>query len=129
MSRRNDHNNEQFDHRKQFSKWLARYGALVWGIYAFAVLALIAYRPEAAMACVWLTLIMTCNKALDTVSYTRNSISEKLILAAINNAKLELGLKGIATSVAGKRSDKDDDDETEKDDAPDDEDDEGGSNG
>ena len=85
---------QRMDPRKQFSKWLARFGSWIWAIYAYAVLALIAYRPEAAMACVWLTLIMTCNKALDTVSYTRNSTTEKIILGALERTTLELGLKG-----------------------------------
>lgn len=83
---------KKVDPRHQFSKRLARYGAIVWGIYSFAVLALVAYRPEAAMAAVWLTLIMTCNKALDTVSYTRNSITEKIILGALARTKMQFGL-------------------------------------
>ena len=89
------------DPRKQFSKWLARFGAVIWAVYAFAIIALIAYRPEAAMACVWLTLIMTCNKALDTVSYTKNSTTEKILLSALERTQLELGLKGVAKTVAG----------------------------
>ena len=88
------------DPKKQFSKWLARFGAIIWGIYAFAVLGLIAYRPEAAMACVWLTLIMTCNKALDTVSYTKNSTTEKIILGALDRLNMELKLRGTASSVS-----------------------------
>lgn len=88
----------RYDPRKQFSKWLARYGAIIWSIYVFAVLALIAYRPEAAMACVWLTVIMTCNKALDTVSYTNNSTTEKIILGALERAQIELSLKGSGGS-------------------------------
>jgi len=91
---------KQMDPRKQFSKWLARFGSIIWGIYAFAILGLIAYRPEVAMACVWLTLIMTCNKALDTVSYTRNSVTEKILLAGIERTKFEFGLKGIAKNTA-----------------------------
>jgi len=83
---------ERMDPRKQFSKWLARYGAVIWGIYAFAVLALIAYRPETAMSCVWLTLIMTANKMLDTLSYTRNSTTEKVLLAILDKTKMELNL-------------------------------------
>lgn len=78
--------------KEQFSKWLARYGAIIWGVYSFVVLALIAYRPEAAMACVWLTLIMTCNKAIDTVAYTRNSTIEKILLSAIDKTRIEIGL-------------------------------------
>ena len=111
----------RIDPRKQFSKWLARFGSIIWGVYAFAVLGLIAYRPEAAMACVWLTLIMTCNKALDTVSYTKNSTTEKIILGALERTTLELGLKGIAKSTQA-HSDSDD---SEEEDAPDD----GGDNG
>lgn len=98
------------DQRLQFSKRLARFGAVVWGVYAFAILGLVAYRPEAAIACVWLTLIMTANKALDTVSYTRNSTTEKLILGALERTQIELGLKGIGKSTAGTCS-KDDDGE------------------
>ena len=106
--------NQMVDPRKQFSKWLARLGAIAWTVYVYAVLALIAYRPEAAMACVWLTLIMTCNKALDTISYTRNSIAEKLILAGIERTKFEIGLKGIGKSVAGTPSKDDADEDTEQ---------------
>lgn len=80
------------DPRKQFSKWLARYGAIIWAIYAFAVLALIAYRPETAMSCVWLMLIMTANKMLDTLSYTKNSVTEKILLALLDKTRLELNL-------------------------------------
>lgn len=89
---------KKIDPRHQFSKRLARYGAIVWGVYAFAVLGLIAYRPEAAMAAVWLTLIMTCNKALDTVSYTRNSITEKIILGALARTKMQFGLGDVNVS-------------------------------
>lgn len=101
------------DPRKQFSKWLARFGAIIWGIYAFAVLGLIAYRPEAAMACVWLTLIMTCNKALDTVSYTKNSTTEKIILGALDRLNMELKLKGTASSVSSSTSNNEKKEETE----------------
>jgi len=102
---------QRMDPRKQFSKWLARFGSWIWAIYAYAVLTLIAYRPEAAMACVWLTLIMTCNKALDTVSYTRNSTTEKIILGALERTTLELGLKGIAKTTSGSSDKEDSDDE------------------
>jgi len=103
---------KRIDPKQQFSKWLARYGAIIWGIYAFAVLALIAYRPEVAMACVWLTVIMTCNKALDTVSYTKNSVTEKILLSAIDKTKIELELKGTASSTGS--SDDSDDEESEE---------------
>ena len=47
------------------------------------------------MACVWLTLIMTANKALGTVSYTRNSATEKLILGFLDKTQMELSLKSV----------------------------------
>ena len=86
------------DPKQQFSKWLARYGAIFWGIYLLVVAALIYFRPEAAMACVYLTLVVTANKALDTVAYTHNSTTEKIILGALERTKVELSLKGTATN-------------------------------
>lgn len=105
----------RIDPKKQFSKWLARFGAIIWGIYVFAVIALIAYRPEAAMACVWLTLIVTGNKALDTLGYTQNSTTEKIILGALERTKLELGLKGTVKNTAGTPDANSGEDEEEKD--------------
>lgn len=89
---------KRIDPKQQFSKWLARFGAIVWGIYSFVILALVAYRPEAAMSCVWLTLIMTANKVLDTVSYTRNSITEKIILGTLERFNMEVKLKSNGNS-------------------------------
>ena len=90
---------QRMDPKKQFSKWLARYGAWIWGVYVFAIIALMAYRPETAMACVWLTLIMTINKALDGLQYTDNSKTEKILLAALDKTQMELSLKGVGTST------------------------------
>lgn len=82
------------DPKKQFSKWLARYGAIVWGIYVFAVIALIAYRPETAMAAVYLTIIMTVNKAWDTFQYNSNSKLEKVLLTALDSVKTQINIGG-----------------------------------
>lgn len=103
------------DPRKQFSKWLARYGAIVWGLYIFAIIALIAYRPETAMACVWLTLIMTFNKALDTLSYTDNSKTEKILLAALDKTSMELklGSNKISSSEGSEEIDETEEGESE----------------
>ena len=101
------------DPRKQFSKWLARYGAIFWGIFMLVIAALIYLRPEAASSCVYLALIITGNKMLDTLAYTQNSMTEKMLLAALDKMKLELSLKaggGKATS-----SDEDDDSDSEGD--------------
>lgn len=85
---------KRMDPKKQFSKWLAKYGAYIWGAYIFSIIALMAYQPETAMACVWLTLIVTINKALDGLQYTDNSKTEKILLAALDKTQMELTLKG-----------------------------------
>ena len=86
------------DPRRQFSKWLARYGAIFWGAYLVIIAALIWFQPEAAMACVWLALIVTANKMLDTWAYTRNSIYEKGLLAMLDKTKMELRLGDSKTN-------------------------------
>ena len=90
----------RMDPKKQFSKWLARYGAVVWGVYLLIIAALMYFRPETAMPCVYLVLILTVNKMIDTVAYTRNSTTEKLILGMLDKTKMQLSLKGVATSIA-----------------------------
>ena len=77
----------------QFSKWLARYGAIFWGLYLLIVAVLIYFRPESAISCVYLVLIVTANKMLDTVAYTKNSTLEKSLLAILDKTKMELTLK------------------------------------
>lgn len=81
------------DPRKQFSKWLARYGAIFWGFYLLVIAFLIYAQPSAAISCVYLALIVTANKALDTISYTDNSKTEKILLAGLERTKMELTLK------------------------------------
>lgn len=94
---------KQTDPRKQFSKWLARFGAWAWGVYLLIVAFLIYSRPEAAMPCVWLVVIVTANKMIDTLAYTDNSKTEKILLSALDKAKFELQLKGIGSSSAGSK--------------------------
>lgn len=107
---------KRMDPKKQFSKWLARFGAWVWGLYLLVVAFLIYSRPEAAMACVWLVVIVTANKMIDTLAYTDNSKTEKILLSALDKAKVELQLKGIGSSTAagdGSRKAKGDDSDEE----------------
>lgn len=88
------------DPKKQFSKWLARFGAWMWGIYLLVVAVLIYFRPEAAMPCVYLVIIVTLNKMLDTIQYTDNSKTEKILLAGLDKLQMELSLKGLASTTA-----------------------------
>lgn len=95
----------RMDPKKQFSKWLARFGAWVWGLYLLVAAFLIYSRPEAAMACVWLVVIVTINKMIDTLAYTDNSKTEKILLSALDKTKIELELKGAAGSPKGDETD------------------------
>jgi len=104
---------KQFDPRKQFSKRLARYGAVFWGLYLLIIAVLIYFQPETAIACVYLVLIVTANKMLDTWAYTKNSTYEKGLLAMLEKTKMELSLKGIAQTVSGKKTEKGDDSDEE----------------
>ena len=98
-----------FDPRKQFSKRLARYGAVFWGLYLLIIAVLIYFQPETAIACVYLVLIVTVNKMLDTWAYTKNSTYEKGLLAMLEKTKMELSLK-----AGGKISGKQDEDEEDE---------------
>ena len=101
------------DPRKQFSKWLAKYGAIFWGVFMMVIAVLIYFRPEAASSCVYLALIITGNKMLDTLAYTQNSMTEKMLLAALDKMKMEFSLK--AGGCKATSSDDDDDSESEGD--------------
>jgi len=89
------------DPRKQFSKWLAKYGAIAWGVFLGLLIVVIIVRPETSMACVYMLLIVTVNKALDTLSYTDNSKTEKILLAGLERARIEIGWKGSMISGTG----------------------------
>lgn len=93
------------DPKKQFSKWLARYGAIIWGIYIFAIIALMAYRPEVSMAAVYLTIIVTLNKAWDSYNYNDNSKTEKILLAALDKVSMEINIGGRKKSFASAQND------------------------
>jgi len=90
------------DPQKQFSKWLARVGAIYWIAYLTLVLGLIYLRPEAAIAGVYLTIIVTANKMIDTWAYTKNSTYEKSLLAILDKTSMEINLKAGDGKGGGK---------------------------
>lgn len=105
---------KRVDPKTQFSKWLARYGAWFWGIYLLVIAFLIYSKPEAAMACVWLVGIVTANKMIDTLAYTNNSKTEKILLSLLDRTKMELTLKGTATSPSSESDESLETDESEE---------------
>jgi len=100
---------KRVDPKQQFSKWLARYGAWFWGLYMLVIAVLIYLRPEASMPCFYLALVVTANKALDTISYTDNSKTEKILLTGLERSKIELDLKGVGQSISGGQKEDDGD--------------------
>ena len=79
----------KMDPQKQFSKWLARSGAVFWICYLPALLIVICIRPEAAMACVYLGLISSAVMIIHVWAYTRNSIYEKGLLAMLDKVRIQ----------------------------------------
>ena len=82
--------------KDQFSKWLAKSGAIYW-IFFHTLLAVLMYlRPEVANACVYLSIIISIVMIIHVWAYTRNSIYEKGLLAMLDKVKMELSLGKIA---------------------------------
>lgn len=84
----------KMDPQKQFSKWLARSGAVFWICYLPALLIVICIRPEAAMACVYLGLITSAVMIIHVWAYTRNSIYEKGLLAMLDKVRIQAASDG-----------------------------------
>lgn len=103
---------KRIDPRHQFSKWLARSSAWFLIFYLTALLVLIYFRPEAAICCVYLAIIVSVIRIFDAGFYTKNSLTEKMLLTALDKAKLNISLSG----GIGKNSNKENEDETEDDD-------------
>ena len=89
----------KIDPRHQFSKWLARSSALFLVFYLTALLVLIYFRPEAAIPCIYLAIIVAVIRVSDAGFYTKNSLTEKMLLTLLDKAKIDLSLKSIAKNV------------------------------
>lgn len=78
--------------QKQFSKWLARIVLVFWIVYLSGLIVLVYFRPETAMACVYLTIIVTVAKTIDSILYTHNSETEKFLLTALDKTRIEVSI-------------------------------------
>lgn len=83
------------DPKEQFSKWLARSGAIYWIAFHTLLMCLMYLRPEVANACVYLSIIVSIVMVIHVWAYTRNSIYEKGLLAMLDKTKMELTMKEI----------------------------------
>ena len=97
----------RIDPRQQFSKWLAKSGAVYWIVFHTLLLVVMCIQPETANACIYLALIVSCVMIFHVWAYTGNSKYEKGLLAMLDKTKMELSLKKINTE-------KDDKDEPEE---------------
>ena len=82
------------DPKDQFSKWLARSGAVYWIIHLTLLVLVMALVPAVATACVYMALIVSVVMMIHVWAYTRNSTYEKGLLALLDKTRIELSLKG-----------------------------------
>lgn len=81
---------KRIDPREQFSKWLAKSGAIYWIIFHTLLMVLMYLRPEIADACVYLSIIISIVMVIHVWAYTRNSVYEKGLLAMLDKTRMEL---------------------------------------
>lgn len=87
--------------KDQFSKRLARWTAVFWFLYLIWLSVIFIFAPEAALYCVYMAIITTVVMMTNVISYTRNSIAEKMALTILDKAKIELSLKNHKESSQG----------------------------
>ena len=87
------------DPKQQFSKWLAKSGAIYWIVFLSALLFVMCYRPEVAIACVYMAIIVSIVMIIHVWAYTKNSIYEKSLLTILDKAKMEMDLSGKQSST------------------------------
>lgn len=91
---------KRIDPRQQFSKWLARSSALFLVFYLTALLVLMYFRPETATSCIYLAIIVSVIRIFDAGFYTKNSLTEKLLLTMLDKARLKLEVPSLPTNIA-----------------------------
>jgi hypothetical protein len=104
------------DPKDQFSKWLARSGAVYWIIHLTLLILVMALVPAVATACVYMALIVSVVMMIHVWAYTRNSTYEKGLLALLDKTRIELSLKGgsgLKSDTDGNNGDATDEEETE----------------
>lgn len=84
--------NYRIDPKKQFSKRLARWTAVFWFFYMTWLSAIVIIRPETALYCVYMSIIVTVVMCLNVYTYTQNSIAEKLAYTLLDKTRIELNI-------------------------------------
>lgn len=82
----------RMDPRNQFSKHLARWTSIFWFFYMTWLSVIFVLQPAAALYSVYMGIIATAVMLTNVISYTRNSIAEKMALALLDKTRIELSL-------------------------------------
>ena len=93
---------KRIDPRQQFSKKLACWTAWFWFLYMLWLSVVMVIQPGVAMYSFYMSIVVSVVMMLNVAAYTRNSIYEKAMLAALDKTKIELSMK-----KTGKGSEKD----------------------
>lgn len=84
--------NVRVDPRKQFSKRLARWTAIFWFAYMTWLSVIMLLQPQAAQYSFYMGLLATITMMVNVVSYTTNSIQEKILFAMLDKTKIQLNV-------------------------------------
>lgn len=90
----------KIDPKKQFSKRLAWVTLVFWVVYLSWVSVIMFLVPENAMACVYLTIIVTVAQIIGGILYTHNSETEKILLTALDKTKIEVSIGNKNSSAS-----------------------------
>ena len=88
----------RIDPKKQFSKKLARWTAVFWFLFMAWLSAILIISPSTALYVVYMAVIVTAVMIINVVSYTRNSIMEKMAFTLLDKTKIEMSLGGKSTA-------------------------------
>ena len=97
----------KMDPKQQFSKWLAKSGAVYWIVFLTSLLFVMCIRPEVAISCVYLALIVSGVMIFHVWAYTKNSTYEKGLLALLDKTRMELDLSAKANSFSNSTTNND----------------------
>ena len=81
----------RMDPKKQFSKRLARWTAVFWFLYMTWISVIMMLEPVTAMYVFYMSIVVSVVMIVNVLSYTHNSVMEKLAFAMLNRVQIELG--------------------------------------
>ena len=82
--------NYRIDPKKQFSKRLARWTAVFWFLYLTWISILMMLQPSVAQYAFYMGIVSTVVMIVNQVSYTHNSVMEKLCYMALDKVRIEM---------------------------------------